>query len=218
MAADFIRHASSLQSTRATGCFLFLAYSRRVPTGRLIKARGESPGADAFRLVASCKDASCGERHMLDADMPQSLASPLIHIVFSTKHREKWLDDDLRPSLFAYMATVGRDLGCEVFRVGGVSDHVHLAVDLSRTITIADFVKKVKQTSNVWLKQQSRSHASFEWQAGYGAFSVGRSQLSKLTDYIERQEEHHRRLSFKEEYLALLAKYGVTGDERYLWD
>jgi putative transposase len=89
---------------------------------------------------------------------------------------------------------------------------------LSRTITVADFVKKVKQTSNVWLKQQSRCHAGFEWQAGYGAFSVGRSQLSKLTDYIDRQEEHHRRLSFKDEYLSLLAKYGVTSDKRYLWD
>lgn len=155
---------------------------------------------------------------MLSARMPQSLSRLLVHIVFSTKHREPWLDGPSRPPLFAYMAEVGRDLGCEVFRVGGVADHVHLAVDLSRTLTTADFVKKVKQTSNVWLKRRSMRHSGFEWQAGYGVFSLGQSQLSKLTDYIDRQEEHHRRLSFQDEYRGLLAKYGVTPDERYLWD
>jgi REP element-mobilizing transposase RayT len=150
--------------------------------------------------------------------MSQSLSRLLVHLVFSTKHREPWLDDALRPSLFAYMAEVGRELGCEVFRVGGMADHVHLAIDLSRTVTTADFVKKVKQTSNVWLKRESKRHDGFEWQAGYGVFSLGPSQLSRLTDYIDRQEEHHRRHSFQEEYLALLGKYGVTPDERYLWD
>jgi putative transposase len=155
---------------------------------------------------------------MLSARMPQSLSRLLVHIVFSTKHREPWLDGPSRPPLFAYMAEVGRDLGCEVFRVGGVADHVHLAVDLSRTLTTADFVKKVKQTSNVWLKRRLMLHSGFEWQAGYGVFSLGQSQLSKLTDYIDRQEEHHHRLSFQDEYRGLLAKYGVTPDERYLWD
>ena len=150
--------------------------------------------------------------------MPQSLSRLLVHLVFSTKHREPRLDDALRPSLFVYMAEIGRDLGCEVYRVGGVADHVHLAVELSRTITAADFVKKVKQASNVWLKRRSKRHDGFEWQVGYGVFSLGQSQLSKLTDYIDRQEEHHRRQTFQEEYLALLVKYGVTPDERYLWD
>jgi REP element-mobilizing transposase RayT len=150
--------------------------------------------------------------------MPQSLSCLLIHVVFSTKHREPWLDDPWRPALFAYMAEVGRDLGCEVFRVGGVADHVHLATSLSRTVTVADFVKKMKTTSNAWIKQRSTRHAEFEWQAGYGVFSVGQSQLAQLTNYIDRQEEHHRRRSFKEEYLALLSKYGIQGDERYLWD
>ncbi len=149
--------------------------------------------------------------------MAQSLARLLIHIVFSTKHREPSLSEALRPRLFAYLATVGRDLGCEVYRAGGVADHVHLGIDLSRTLTVADFVKKVKQTSSVWIKEQTGNQA-FEWQVGYGAFSLGESQLTKLTDYIDHQEEHHRHRTFQEEYRALLVKYGVKADERYLWD
>ena len=150
--------------------------------------------------------------------MPQSLARLLVHVVFSTKHREPLLTDDLRPNLYGYLSSVGRDLGCEVFRVGGVADHVHLAVDLSRTITIADFVKKVKQTSSAWIKEQPGRHRDFEWQAGYGAFSIGQSQLAALLKYIDGQEEHHRTKTFQEEYRDFLARYGIQPDERYVWD
>lgn len=80
------------------------------------------------------------------------------------------MDAAFRPKLFAYIAAVGRDLGCEVFRVGGVADHVHMAIDLARTVSVADFVKKVKQTSSIWMKEQT-GNPTFEWQAGYGAFS-----------------------------------------------
>jgi REP element-mobilizing transposase RayT len=155
---------------------------------------------------------------MLGQGVAQSLARIAIHLVFSTKNRERWLHDAFRPELFGYMATVGRNLGCEVFRVGGVADHVHLAIDLGRTRCVADFVKQVKQSSSVWMKERSTSCRGFEWQAGYGAFSVGQSQLPKLVEYIGRQEEHHRRVGFREEYLGLLEKYGLSGDERYLWD
>lgn len=124
--------------------------------------------------------------------MPQSLSRILIHVVFSTKNREPSLSNSVRPGLFGYLAAVGRDLGCEVFRVGGVADHVHLAIDLGRTVAIAEFVKKVKQTSSVWLKEQPDGPRHFEWQAGYGAFSVGQSQLDALLGYIEKQEERHR--------------------------
>jgi REP element-mobilizing transposase RayT len=142
----------------------------------------------------------------------------LIHVVFSTKNREPTLPTAIRPGLFGYLATVGRDLGCEVFRVGGVADHVHLVVDLSRTVTLADFVKKVKQTSSVWLKEQPGGPRHFEWQAGYGAFSIGQSQMDALLGYIANQENHHRKVTFQEEYRSLLAKYGTTPDERYVWD
>ncbi|BCU76534.1 IS200/IS605 family transposase [Luteolibacter sp. LG18] len=150
--------------------------------------------------------------------MPQSLARVLLHLVFSTKNRERWLDAPLRPALYGYMAAVGRDLGCEVFRIGGVDDHVHLAIDLGRTVSVSEFVKKVKQTSSVWLKEQSRPHAAFEWQRGYGSFSIGQSQLARLIEYIDGQEDHHRKIGFADEYRALLRKYKMQGDERFMWD
>ncbi len=163
------------------------------------------------------RDTSCGLRGELSSDVPQSLARLLIHVVFSTKNREPVLSADVRPALFSYLAAVGRDLGCEVFRVGGVVDHVHMAMDLG-TVTIAEFVKKVKQTSSVWLKEQPGGPRHFEWQAGYGAFSVGQSQLAALVRYVGRQEAHHRKQTFQEEYRKLLAKYGVEADERYVWN
>lgn len=150
--------------------------------------------------------------------VPQSLARLIVHVVFSTKSRARLLTDEVRPHLFGYLASVGREMGCDVFRVGGVEDHIHMAIGLSRTLAISDFVKKVKQSSSFWIKEQSGIRRAFEWQAGYGAFSLGQSQLETLVDYIDRQEEHHRTRTFQEEYRGLLAKYGVEADERYVWD
>lgn len=148
---------------------------------------------------------------------PISLAHPPA-FRFSTKNRELWLDADLRPRAFAYLAEIGRDLGCEVYRLGGTADHVHMAVALSRTLAVADFMKKVKSTSSVWIKDHGSQHAEFSWQAGYGVFLLGASQLDVLIRYIDGQEEHHRTKSFQEEYRAFLEKYGVAYDERYVWD
>ena len=150
--------------------------------------------------------------------MPQSLAFVLVHIIFSTKDRTPILDATLLPRLHAYLATVARDKNCECFRAGGVADHVHLAVRLSRTITVAQLVESLKTGSSKWLKTQSPMLAHFEWQNGYGAFSVGPSDLEALRSYIDAQEEHHRKHTFQEEYRAFLKKYGVEFDERYIWD
>ena len=150
--------------------------------------------------------------------MPQSLAYLLTHIVFSTKDRAPLLDATVRPALHAYLATVARNVDCECFRVGGVADHVHLAVRLSRTITMAQLVEKLKTSSSKWLKTQSPALASFSWQRGYGAFSVGRSDLDTLLRYIDNQEKHHHTRSFQNEYRAFLTKYTIEYDERYVWD
>jgi len=150
--------------------------------------------------------------------MPQSLSFLLVHLVFSTKDRFRFLDESVRPQLHAYLATVVRNAECECYRVGGIEDHVHLAVRLARTSTTADLVENVKTTSSKWLKRQSPRLAQFAWQRGYGAFSVGPSDLDALCDYIDRQEEHHRKRTFQDEYRAFLKKYGITFDERYLWD
>ena len=149
--------------------------------------------------------------------MPQSLSYLLTHIVFSTKDRAPVLDAAVRPSLHAYLATVARNLDCETFRVGGVADHVHLAVRLSRTITMAQLIEELKTSSSKWLKTQSPALAAFAWQRGYGAFSVGPSDLNALLHYIDHQDEHHRHRTFQEEYLELLHRSGAPYDERFLW-
>jgi putative transposase len=150
--------------------------------------------------------------------MPQSLSLVLIHVIFSTKERRALLDTDTRPKLHAYLATVARNAGCECYRAGGVADHVHLAIRLSRTLTIAYLVENLKTSSSKWLKTQSSDLAAFSWQRGYGCFSVGPTDLDSLCAYIDRQEEHHRTRTFQEEFRMFLEKYGVEYDEAYVWD
>ena len=150
--------------------------------------------------------------------MPQSLSQVILHIVFSTKDRRPLLDPAIRPRMHAYLATVCRDCECQAYRVGGAADHVHIAARLSRTLTQAELLEKIKKTSSAWVKTQGDPYASFKWQAGYGAFSVGWSQLEDLVKYIDHQEEHHRTRTFQEEYRDLLRKYHVEFDEKYLWD
>jgi len=150
--------------------------------------------------------------------MPQSLSFLLVHIIFSTKDRTPSLNASVRPNLHAYLATVARNADCECYRVGGVADHVHLAIRISRTIAVAQVIENLKTSSSKWLKTQSPELAHFAWQRGYGAFSVGPTDLQALIAYIDAQEEHHRTHSFQEEYRAFLKRYGVEFDERYIWD
>jgi REP element-mobilizing transposase RayT len=150
--------------------------------------------------------------------MPQSLSFLLIHIIFSTKDRTPVRDASVLPSLHAYLATVARNAGCDCYRAGGVADHVHLAVRLSRTSTVAGLVEELKTSSSKWLKTQSPGLAKFSWQRGYGAFSVGPTDLPALLQYIDTQETHHRKHTFQEEIRAFLKKYGMECDERYVWD
>ncbi len=150
--------------------------------------------------------------------MPQSLSLVIVHVVFSTKERRPFLNADTRPKLHAYLATVARNAGCEAYRVGGVADHVHLAIRLSRTITIADLIETLKTSSSKWVKTQSTDLAAFSWQRGYGCFSVGPSDLDALIKYIDEQEAHHIHRTFQDEFRMFLTKYGVEFDEAYVWD
>jgi REP element-mobilizing transposase RayT len=124
----------------------------------------------------------------------------------------------VRPQLHAYLATVARSAGCEAYRVGGVADHVHLAIGLSRTITIASLVETLKTSSSKWMKTQSPGMPTFSWQRGYGSFSVGPADLDLLRTYIDGQEEHHTTRTFQDEFRMFLNKYGVEYDEAYVWD
>ena len=150
--------------------------------------------------------------------MPQSLSLVVIHIIFSTKERRPLIDAATRPKVHAYLATVARNAGCEAYRVGGVVDHVHLAIRLSRTVTIAKLVEELKTSSSKWLKTQSSDLAAFSWQRGYGCFSVGPSDLGSLCGYIDDQEKHHATRTFQDEFRMFLKKYAVEYDEAYVWD
>jgi putative transposase len=150
--------------------------------------------------------------------MPQSLSKVLLHMVFSTKNREQTIPEHLRAKLHAYLAGVCRAKGAEAYRVGGTANHVHVACSLPRTLSMAKLVEEIKKPSSIWMKQHEGGNPNFSWQAGYGIFSLGQSQLPALLQYIDNQEEHHRNKGFKEELLEFLEKYGVDYDERYLWD
>ena len=150
--------------------------------------------------------------------MPQSLSKVIIHIIFSTKDREAWLDSGVRPRMHAYLATVCRGLGAELVRVGGVTDHVHIVTTLPRTLSQAQLVEQIKKTSSKWIKTIGASQRGFFWQRGYGAFSVSPSQLEAVLEYVDTQHEHHRTRTFQEEYRELLHKHGIDFDERYVWD
>jgi putative transposase len=151
--------------------------------------------------------------------MPQSLSNVLVHIVFSTKERHPFLlDTALRAAMHKHLTAVSAQLRCPALRIGGVEDHVHILARQARTITLAEWVKEIKRTSSLWAKEARQGCDAFQWQAGYGAFSVSQSQSATVERYIARQEEHHRNLSFQEELRGLLSRHQVAYDERYVWD
>jgi len=151
--------------------------------------------------------------------MAQSLSRLWTHLIFSTKNRYPFLTDKvLRAEMHAYLSEMLRNQACETLMVGGVEDHTHSLFALSRTLPIARVVKEVKRTSCGWIKQAWPRLAKFHWQGGYAAFSVSQSNLENVIRYIENQEEHHKRVTFQDEYRAFLKAYGIEYDERYVWD
>ncbi len=150
--------------------------------------------------------------------MSQSFFELYAHVVFSTKNRERWLDTAIRDRVHAYLATVMRNGGCLYVHIGGVEDHVHLLAGLGKQVVLVDLVGRVKQESSKFVKTLGERYAGFYWQAGYSAFSVGPAHRDDVVRYLDRQAEHHRRRSFQEELRAFLDKYGVSYDERYMWD
>jgi REP element-mobilizing transposase RayT len=149
--------------------------------------------------------------------MPQSLSKVLVHIIFSTKHREPFIGPEIRPRLHAYLVGILDNLKSPSLQTGGVADHVHILFALGRTISQADLVEEVKKSSSKCMKAEG-GVARFTWQAGYGTFSIGESQADTVIHYIQNQEEHHRKVTFQEEFRKFLEKYKVAYDERYVWD
>ena len=151
--------------------------------------------------------------------MPQSLAKILVHTVFSTKKHRPFLRDlALREELHRYLGGILTNLDCQSIIVGGIEDHVHLLSALSRTCEVATMIKEVKRGSSLWLKTKDTDAQDFAWQNGYGVFSIGFSQIGSVRDYIARQVEHHRKVSFQDEFRLLLKRYEIEFDERFVWD
>ncbi len=111
------------------------------------------------------------------------------------------ISDEFEKELYAYLATSIRDHGSNAYRIGGTQNHIHIACTLPRTMTVSQLLKEIKASSSKWMKQKSRRCADFTWQAGYGVFSLGQSQLPALIKYIEKQKEHHKKKTYKEEFL-----------------
>jgi len=150
--------------------------------------------------------------------MSQSLSRILVHLVFSTKLRAPCLSAQIQHELHPYIGGTLNEHGCPVIEVGGVADHVHMLFGLSRTLTVAQIVERVKTSSSKWLKEKNTKLSTFQWQHGYGAFSVSQSDAERVITYIREQEQHHRKMTFQEEYRLLLKRYQVAFDERYVWD
>jgi REP element-mobilizing transposase RayT len=150
--------------------------------------------------------------------MSQSLVKNLIHLVYSTKLRQRWLPKNVQARLYAYQAGIFQQWESPALIIGGVDDHVHALFSLSKNYAIKKIVEEVKKGSSKWMKAQGTAAADFHWQNGYAAFSVSQSNLARVRQYIENQEEHHRRMTFHDELRALFTKHRVEFDERYVWD
>ncbi len=150
--------------------------------------------------------------------MPQSLSNILIHFIFSTKTRKPFIRSEISLDLYNYMAGIARSHGSNAYEIGGVEDHVHLLLSLPRILAPSKLVEEIKKSSSKWVKTQGHLYNNFEWQKGYGAFSIGQSNFSAVRNYIQNQQEHHKKMSFQDEYRTFLKKYGVAFDEKYVWD
>jgi REP element-mobilizing transposase RayT len=148
--------------------------------------------------------------------LAQTLVNVLVHVIFSTKDRKHSIKAENRRALYPYIAGILKNLESPCLAVGGTSNHVHLLIALSKNAPLSNVVGEVKKSSSRWIKTLGPAYAHFAWQEGYGAFSIGQSQVVALKRYIARQEEHHRTKSFEEELVATLRKYQVEYEEQYL--
>ena len=149
--------------------------------------------------------------------MPQSLVKVLVHIVFSTKDRVRMIPPEFEPRLYGYISGIIENNGGRLIIAGGDADHIHLLISIGR-IDIGELLGDIKRDSSGWIKKQDSQLSKFYWQRGYGAFSIGQSQVPAVSKYIQEQKEHHSGQTYQDEFRALCHKYEVEIDERYCWD
>jgi len=149
--------------------------------------------------------------------MAQTLTRLLVHVVFSTKDRRNLITPEIEPELHAYLGGICTHHGSPALAIGGIENHVHLLISLSKNAALSEFLMMLKKDSSVWIKTKGKAFGDFHWQDGYGAFSIGESQVSAVTQYIQTQKERHRLMSFEDELMAIAKRYGVNYDPKYLW-
>ena len=142
----------------------------------------------------------------------------LTHIIFSTKDRRPFLDADLKSRLFPYLGGIIRAHDGKAIIINGPNDHVHILASLAAKHSLSDLMRELKADSTGWIHKNFPNQKSFAWQTGYGAFSVSHSGLADVEKYIVSQEEHHRKMSFQEEFVAFLKRHEIEYDERFLWE
>ncbi len=150
--------------------------------------------------------------------MPQSLASIHLHVVFSTKNREPWLTTDYASRVYEYMGGTLGGNKCALIAAGGMPDHVHLLISMSRELSTADMVRMIKSNSSRWIHDTFANLAGFAWQTGYGAFAVSYSNIPSVRAYIANQVQHHTKQSFQDELREFLRQHEIQWDEKYIWD
>ena len=149
--------------------------------------------------------------------MPQSFSALHCHVIFSTKHRQPQITGELQPRLFEYIGGILRSNSSALVAAGAISDHVHLLVSLGRTLAIADAVRLIKTNSSGWIHNELR-FPDFQWQNGYGAFAVSYSNIDQVKSYLANQEQHHRAVTYQDEFREFLRRHNLEWDERYVWD
>jgi putative transposase len=150
--------------------------------------------------------------------MAHTFTNLLMHLIFSTKDRVPTLEPDLKERLFPYMGGIFRELGGVPLLINGPTDHVHILAVLPAKLAVSEILNKVKSNSSGWVHKTFPMRMTFAWQLGYAAFSVSSSQKQPVLNYIADQEEHHRKISFKEEFVSFLKKHEIEYDEKYLWE
>lgn len=149
--------------------------------------------------------------------MANTFSSLHVHLVFSTKDREKWIEPAIEERVWAYLGGIARENGMTPVQIGGMPDHIHMLLGFPTTIAISKAAQQIKGGSSKWIKEAIPEKRGFAWQDGYGSFSVSKSSLPEVIEYIQNQKEHHRVKSFQEEFVAFLNRHEIEYDEEYLW-
>jgi|APSaa5957512622_1039677.scaffolds.fasta_scaffold31945_2 putative transposase len=150
--------------------------------------------------------------------MGSTLSNLIYHVVFSTKGREPTISEEFKDNIYRYIGGIIKGEGGVLIQIGGMPDHVHIVSKLKPVHTLSDIMQKIKGKSSKWINEQKLLPHKFGWQDGYGGFTVSESQVPALVNYVKNQKNHHRKFSFKEEFIRILELHQIEYNEEYLWD